>query len=492
MEAWAAYHVDAGAERVFMFLDDPHDVVAETLYAHPKVTAIVCDQKYWSARKEGRPADHRRRQTYNAEIAARRLCTSEWIAHIDTDEFLFARNGRKIADLLGTVPADHDAVRFLPAERMFVDRYVDGVLSFDGVFKLKPSTWNTFGREFYGPELGRLFLNGFQGHVEGKSFRRTRRRDLHFNIHFVRKGGEDITHHVIEPSEGVLLHYFPASFEDWKRKFERRIFDPAYFESMSPKAREQYSSYRTAQEAGGEEDLRRLFERLSVITSDRARQLIDQGCAIRPDLGLEQRALSVFKPLRPGRFTSVKRGGRRPPDQRIFLIGMNRSGAQEICQIFGAHGFSYAHWDKGNLARAMLKAKQEGARPLAAYDRINLLAGISVNSNELCYDGSHDVAYLAEHYPGAVYVLNHRPMDEWIASRARFRGGAHLEEQRIYFALRSKDDVKAKWRDDWEAHVKNVRHLQANGLHVLEWKINTEKPHLFFAGLEGVLADRSA
>jgi hypothetical protein len=483
-EAFAAHHIAAGAERVFMFLDDPFDIVAETLNNHPKVTAIVCDAKYWSARTNGRPDDHRHRQTYNAEIAARRLCTSEWIAHLDTDEFLHAQGRMTIADILDRVPEDLDAARFLPAERMFIDNYVDGALDFAGVFKLAPRTWLKWGRELYGPELGMLFPNGFQGHVEGKSFRRTRRRDLHLNIHFVRKEGEEVPHHTVDQSDGVLLHFFPASYDDWKRKFERRLLNKAYFADMPDRYKTQYSSYLQALEKGGEDALRELFQRLSVVTAERSNQLVSEGAAIRPNIDLKGNASAAFKPLRPWRFADVKRGRRRPATERVFQIGMNRAGSKEIALHFGARGFSYAHWDKGKLAREVLHAKKKGERPFSNYEGINLLSDMAVNTLQLCYDSAFDVAFIAEHYPNAIYLLNHRPVEEWIESRSRFRGGEYLAEQRTFFKLPSNEDVIRKWRHDWAAHIQIVNELRLNGLQILEWNINTEKPHLFFQRLD--------
>lgn len=293
-------------------------------------------------------------------------------------------------------------------------------------------------------------------------------------------------------AQGALLHFFPASFEDWRHKFERRVFDVAYFASLNDHNRAQYGSYLEAQEQGGEAGLRRLFERLSVISVGRAKEMIEAGTAFATGLDLDHLGSATFKPLRPARFTHVRRAAWRPPGPRIFQIGMNRSGLREICEHFAARGFSYAHWDGGNLARDLLRAKEQGRRPFAPYDRVHLLSGMSLDSTGLYHDGARDVMFIAEHFPDAVYLFNHRPVDEWIASLARICGGAYIEEQRLYFQLRSGAEVKAKWHKDWEAHVANVRQLQRDGLRVLEWKVNTDKPYLVFKRLETLLGEHPA
>lgn len=491
LEGFVAHHLSLGAERVFLFFDDEFDTTQLSLGVVPGVEVINCNGSYWAMRKNGKPHDHRRRQTYNAEFAARKLCRSDWIIHIDADEFLYPLAGKSIADLLTTIPDCIDAARVLPAERMFVDEYVDGQMTFDGVFKLKPKRGQPLGEKLYG-NLGHLFPNGFQGHEVGKSFKRVSNLDARFSIHFVRKDGENIPEHKFPQSEAVLLHFFPASYEDWKSKYARRIYNFAYFNGMPDQAKRRYSIYRQILEKDGEAGLRALFGELSIAPSNKISALEGEFDFVRPNLGMPELIRKIIAPHRERSwaFSHVVRDGAIPIGPKVFQIGMNRCGTKGICRQFASRGFSYAHWDNGNLAKDLIQARKEKTSPFKTYESFHLLSDIEVNSAELSYEGFYDVEHILNYFPNAIYVLNHRPVEEWLASRKRLRGGAYLETYQKFWKLSSPEQVLEKWRSDWHSHVSKVRELAAGGgMRLIEWSLNTEKPSVFFKNLQQELID---
>ena len=119
LERFVAHHLSLEVKEIFLFFDNPTDLAIERLSQVPRLTVVPCDEAYWRARKGGRPSDHRQRQIYNANYAARNLLTSDWLANIDTDEYLFPRNAQSISEMLADTPDEFNAVRVLPAEHIF-------------------------------------------------------------------------------------------------------------------------------------------------------------------------------------------------------------------------------------------------------------------------------------------------------------------------------------------------------------------------------------
>lgn len=492
VEAFIAHHLMIGASEIFIFFDDHNDGLAEAFSAVPKVTCINCDATYWERQraKKGRPTGHRQRQTFNAEYAARHLCESDWIAHIDIDEFLLARSAQSISEMLRKVPDSFDAVRIQPAERMFNGAWRSGRIELSGVFKLKPEWGSGWGSELYGEYLGNYFPNGFQGHEVGKSFKRTSNRQARFNIHFIRNDGENIPEYVVDQEEAVLLHMFPVSYEDWVGKYERRIDDAEYFESMPEHAKRRYSVYGKIRDTGA--DLKDLFESLSVLPID------SQARIKRPDLFLERDIdpkAGVDALVRPylstSHFEHVSQPSHKPvpENKKIFQIGMNRAGSKEISSMFGRRGMSYAHWDRGRLARNLQDAISRGGVPFVGYERYQLISDISYGSRGAkIYDGFYDFTYISKFYRNSIFLLNHRPVDEWLASRQKFRDGKYIAEHMSASGITSEQDMLSKWAEDWHSHAEKVRQSAALGeIRLIEYSLNTEKPTRFFARLEQML-----
>ena len=83
---FAAYHLAAGAQRLYIYLDAPNDEAFAHLDAHPKIRVITCDARYWKQRKRDRPDAHQQRQTANATHAYNRRREVDWLIHMDADE----------------------------------------------------------------------------------------------------------------------------------------------------------------------------------------------------------------------------------------------------------------------------------------------------------------------------------------------------------------------------------------------------------------------
>ena len=55
---FVAYHLEAGAHRLYIYLDDPEADAYAPLKAHPKIRVQKCDDAYWAKVGGKRPTKH--------------------------------------------------------------------------------------------------------------------------------------------------------------------------------------------------------------------------------------------------------------------------------------------------------------------------------------------------------------------------------------------------------------------------------------------------
>ena len=85
---FAAYHLEAGAHRLRLYLDAPFPEAQAVLAKHPKIQVTLCDADHWKRLNGGRPPMHQPRQTINATHAYSAETEVDWLIHMDVDEFL--------------------------------------------------------------------------------------------------------------------------------------------------------------------------------------------------------------------------------------------------------------------------------------------------------------------------------------------------------------------------------------------------------------------
>ena len=72
---FAAWHLDAGASHLYIYLDEDVPDTQAALNAHPAITALHTDAAWWDKRG-GRPEKHQVRQSVNARHANNRFVNS--------------------------------------------------------------------------------------------------------------------------------------------------------------------------------------------------------------------------------------------------------------------------------------------------------------------------------------------------------------------------------------------------------------------------------
>lgn len=221
---FAAYHLDQGAHRLYIYLDDDNPTAFTALKAHSKIRVQTCDAAYWKRLAGKRPDKHQVRQTLNATHAYHRRTEVDWLIHMDVDEFLVPHT--PVAAALDGVAASVTSARVRPMELL------GG--SADAYKAFVPA--NGQRRKVVGqiyPRYGAYLTGGFLSHVAGKLFLRSGLGDITFKIHNAFQGDTTLPN-AAELSQIDLAHRHAKSWDDWHAAFRYRHERGSYRAELKP------------------------------------------------------------------------------------------------------------------------------------------------------------------------------------------------------------------------------------------------------------------
>lgn len=184
LQAFVAWHLAIGASEILIYLDDPADTAPASFTHLPQVKFIRCDQPYWDTYNAPRPTGIRKRQIFNATNAYY-MATSEWILHVDIDEFVYM-NGC-INTFLQNLPSENNQISMRPVERIFMPDEVNQ--PYTDIFRVavEQKTPKWLSKIYANPEQ---MPYGFMGHINGKTFVRTGLSAVNIQVHRVEIDGE--------------------------------------------------------------------------------------------------------------------------------------------------------------------------------------------------------------------------------------------------------------------------------------------------------------
>lgn len=276
---FAAYHLEAGAQRLYLYLDDDNAEAYGLLKAHPKIRPTLCDDARWKGK---RPKKHQVRQTRNATHAYRRRVDVDWIIHMDVDEFLVSE--RPIAEILAALPADQQIARIRPMEQLAGDGS-----TFKGFVPNGPER-AAIVAELY-PTFGPHIKGGFLSHLAGKVFVRSGLGEVRVQIHNVFQNDDMLLGP--EDTDGIdLAHCHAKSWEDWLATYRYRLESGSYRADLAPnRPRDQgglsmHQLFTMIESDGGETGLRAFFDEVCADTPALREKLSHYGLLRHAELGL--------------------------------------------------------------------------------------------------------------------------------------------------------------------------------------------------------------
>ena len=288
---FAAHHLDIGAHKIHVFLDEDSAQARRALTAHPRCTVTLTDDAYWAQRR-ARPDKHQARQTANATRAYRRRPGVDWLGHIDVDEFLNPEGG-SVADQLAALPGRARTARVRPVEALAA---MDGGAPewFKGCHP-RQRLRNTQTEEIY-PTFGPLLNGGFLSHVAGKIFVRTGQDRISLRIHNAfDDAGRIENEHDLDRTH--LCHLHAPSWDAWRRAYRFRLAAGSYRPDLQGAASipsTMNALFRAIEEEGGEDALRSFFDEVCTATPALRARLGAHGLLHRAALDLDAKRARHF------------------------------------------------------------------------------------------------------------------------------------------------------------------------------------------------------
>lgn len=272
---FVAWHLDKGANRIFLYLDAPNPDAEPVLRTHPNIDLTVTDQAYWDNRG-GRPAAHQPRQITNVQDAYRRAADLDWLTHVDVDEFLIPQSN--IAETLSAAPDEIQCLRMRPIEPL-EGRMPDGAYAFKA-FHIPQKDRNRAAKACF-PNWGEILSGGFLSHVAGKLFLRTGIDGLQPRIHNARlpKGGpaKEIPCPAIE-----IAHFHASTWDQFLHHYRFRMSQGSYRPQLQAQSRDSsaashHTLFRQIENALGTDGLHAFYDEINLATPDLLERLDKQG-----------------------------------------------------------------------------------------------------------------------------------------------------------------------------------------------------------------------
>lgn len=289
---FAAYHLEAGAHRLYIYLDDENHAAFDALKSHPKIRPTLCDSAYWNGK---RPKKHQVRQTHNATHAYKRQAEVDWLIHMDVDEFL--TSDQPIADVLAGLPQTDKIARIRPMEQLAGDG-----TAFKAFVPNGPDRTRIVA-DLY-PTYGTYIKGGFLSHLAGKCFVRSGLRSVRIQIHNAFQHDEMLKGN--EDTAGIdLAHCHAKSWHDWLAAYRYRLEKGSYRSELAPnRPRDKgglsmHELFQMIEAEDGEAGLRAFFTEVCMDTPTLRQSLANHGLLRHADLDLNTTILMHFPDSAP-------------------------------------------------------------------------------------------------------------------------------------------------------------------------------------------------
>ena len=274
--AFVAWHKHVGATHIWVHLDDADVISAQVLNQLDGVTAILCDDAYWSSTLGMRPKRQEPRQSYNMQRVYGQAALPV-IAHVDVDEYLYS--DRVIADVLDGI-GDAPFMRVAPAEALHDPSLSDDIFT-ARQFRL-PFANGTPAADKIAVlgDYAALLRKNMLSHKVGKSFFRIGVDGLVPKIHAGSFGKDTPPLHVAVHPDVLVLHFHAQDKAAWLEALPHRTVNGAY------RFNEPLSDFLAEANAA---DVDAFYEATQVATPDLVAALAAQGLLVEADLKLRKK-----------------------------------------------------------------------------------------------------------------------------------------------------------------------------------------------------------
>jgi len=143
--------------------------------------------------------------------------------------------------------------------------------------------------------------------------------------------------------------------------------------------------------------------------------------------------------------------------KKIFFIGFNKTGTTSLHRLISASGYiswhqSITHW--GSIAKIIERNALAGQHVLGEADTGDAYSDLCFLRDGKFVEANKWFKSIYNDYPDAYYVLNTRPLSNWI--RSRVNHGSFLDRYIMWTDCETKEEALERWRIDYRSHHSNV------------------------------------
>lgn len=273
--AFVAHHLELGAFKVFIYLDDPEDPLLPILRKTPDVNVFACDAEYWERANNGRgrPDNQNARQAINATRTYRKT-RADYLLHLDADEFLHM--ARPFEEEVARLEEGDVWLRVPAVERCWLSGDSSEHI-FSGVFRHPIKQAPLIATRIYGEEVAPFLANGLAGSSHGKPLVRTGHK-VQVQVHAAKVPGKNAGWAPHKKATGLhVLHFDGLTPLHWAAKTLRyaeqgdETLDKLLHEERARQVREVRDNISSMPE------LLRFFRKITGLTPEQSRALTEHG-----------------------------------------------------------------------------------------------------------------------------------------------------------------------------------------------------------------------
>ncbi len=157
------------------------------------------------------------------------------------------------------------------------------------------------------------------------------------------------------------------------------------------------------------------------------------------------------------------------PLPRVVQVGFNKCATRSLTDLFAGSGHLAAHHKfkhtlrkNQNIALLMRENKRRGRPMFEGFDQHVFYADLMSQTKSETYEAFKDFRQILADYPDTILLLNYRDRENWINSRLKHGHGTFAEMAMQANGLKSIEDCADFWRNDWDAHLADVRTFMAD------------------------------
>lgn len=321
---WCNYHLNLGAERLYVVLDRPDAALLDAVPEHPRIRWEVIDDSTWNACYAPGSRNVERRQVDAVRWLARLALADgyEYLGFLDTDELLDF--DRPFAEISADTVAEHPdaAALTLPVREMWFEAGGQLDAPFGATLALRWTSFDIDWHRCFGWRA-QYFNRGMLGHEAGKTIYRLPLAAGPFSVHGPLLGALRARGVKLPDSAGRLLHFDAGNVAAWNAKWSARLTGGTVAAALWPHRRAQLRLFareltRTPAEQA------QFFERFYSLDAGVVPGLEADGRVLRRDVSaLLDRPLAVPAATASARLTRLPTSSRRVDMQFALVCDRN-------------------------------------------------------------------------------------------------------------------------------------------------------------------------